>query len=585
MPFASSNPANKSIDKKLKEAVNQHDIELVKNLVEEGANPFVKNKDGKTAKMIAAEIESSTFGNSLDETPIYDYLNEAELKRSQERKYFFQLAKTNKWHEIEELVTKKPYLIYEQDNNGDTALHIAVKFNQEHSAESLLKYKANLNIKNKEGLTPAQVFPKNISAYLKSLIELNSAAHMIQKNIKNIRERKKAKITGRQEINELIIQSIDEDKNTYLHKAVIENDKDKILSLIKFSTRIDAVNINGYTALSLAVKLGNLEITRLLIANGANINTVDNNGNTLLHIAAINGHLELISELLNKGLIIDDKNHIGDTPLEAATRIKGNLEIVKALIEDKPILYKEYPNLNKIYNLAYQAEASLATKIGLVSAPMCKYIKQIKNETNNFIQLVAENKIEKIKEKIILKPYLIISNDKNNNTALHIAASKNYLEISEILVKYGIDIEAKNINYKTALDVAIESDRSWAGYFTNHTYNAATIMVNTSTYPLRNIANKVAERVNKIISSTNKSDLAKVDFTKNSYISTKETQSYLQSLTNQITAKSEIEGSKRLKNAQKEATIPSQDLKKLKANSSATNVNLANKQKNNKLSK
>ncbi len=449
MPFASSNPANKSIDKKLKETVNQHEIYLVKNLVEEVANPFIKNKDGKIAKMIAAEIESSTFGNGSDE---------AKLKISQEKKYFFQLAKTNKWHEIEELVTKKPYLIYEQDNNGDTAL-------------------------------------------------------------------------------------------------------------------------------SLAVKLGNLEITRLLIANGANINTVDNNGNTLVHIAAINAHLELISELLNKGLIIDDKNHIGDTPLESATRIKENLKTVKALIEDKPSLYKEYPNLNKIYNLAYQAETSLATKIGLASSPMCKYIKQIKNETNNFIQLVTENKIEQIKEKIILKPYLIISNDKNNNTALHIAASKNYLEISEILVKYGIDIEAKNINYKTALDVAIESDRSWAGYFTNNAYNASTIMVNTSTYPVRNIANKVAERVNKIIGSTNKSDLAKIDFTKNSYISTKETRSYLQSLTNHITAKSEIEGNKRLKNAQKEATIPSQDLKKLKTNSSATNLNLTNKQKDNKLSK
>lgn len=51
-------------------------------------------------------------------------------------------------------------------------------------------------------------------------------------------------------------------------------------------------------------------------------------------------------------------------------------------------------------------------------------------------------------------PSLLFEEDFEGNSLLHIAASHGVLRIAEILVKRGVDVNAKNDDGETALDVA-----------------------------------------------------------------------------------------------------------------------------------
>ena len=69
------------------------------------------------------------------------------------------------------------------------------------------------------------------------------------------------------------------------------------------------------TPLHLAVLNGNAEITKVLLAFGAQSSVKDSSGNTALHLAVLHGNLECVKAILNtsntKSLPLDDFNDEG----------------------------------------------------------------------------------------------------------------------------------------------------------------------------------------------------------------------------------------------------------------------------------
>ena len=59
--------------------------------------------------------------------------------------------------------------------------------------------------------------------------------------------------------------------------------------LIEAGADVNAVNMNGYTALTAAITVGNMDCIEALVNTGADVNTVDVNGNTALIVAAGSG--------------------------------------------------------------------------------------------------------------------------------------------------------------------------------------------------------------------------------------------------------------------------------------------------------
>jgi hypothetical protein len=114
-----------------------------------------------------------------------------------------------------------------QNQNGNTALHLAVYNNNEETAKSLIEFGADVNAQNQNG-------------------------------------------------------------NTALHLAVYNNNKETAKSLIEFGADVNAQNQNGDTALHLAVYNNNEETAKALISDKANTSIENKFGQNPLNYALAN---------------------------------------------------------------------------------------------------------------------------------------------------------------------------------------------------------------------------------------------------------------------------------------------------------
>ena len=67
---------------------------------------------------------------------------------------------------------------------------------------------------------------------------------------------------------------------------------------------------DDWTALMIALKNGDTQKVKNLLANGADVNAKRDNGVTALYIAAHDGHTEIVKELLSKGAEVNAKKEL-----------------------------------------------------------------------------------------------------------------------------------------------------------------------------------------------------------------------------------------------------------------------------------
>ncbi|XP_037513732.1 ankyrin repeat domain-containing protein 13D [Rhipicephalus sanguineus] len=110
-----------------------------------------------------------------------------------------------------------------------------------------------------------------------------------------------------------------------LHWLAWHNDYEALKALLEKSTEnIEQRDCRGRTALMLAVTLGHLEVSKILLNHGANVNVENNDGYTVVHEAVSTGDPELLAEVLTQrdlqrystsvGGIPDLLKRIRDTP-------------------------------------------------------------------------------------------------------------------------------------------------------------------------------------------------------------------------------------------------------------------------------
>ena len=159
--------------------------------------------------------------------------------------------------------------IDERDEKGETAMHIAARYGRLSMLRLLLKYRPNLYIENKKGYTPLGIaISRN---YIKS-IEL---------------------IIGVQKSQEYQLDMLP------IHKAVVENRINDLLTLVRDGFDVDAANSKGITPLHLAAKLGNAPMVEMLIKSGADVFKSDNEGRDALYYARY-GNDSLVKALITR---------------------------------------------------------------------------------------------------------------------------------------------------------------------------------------------------------------------------------------------------------------------------------------------
>ncbi|XP_052792438.1 NF-kappa-B inhibitor cactus-like [Mya arenaria] len=100
-------------------------------------------------------------------------------------------------------------------------------------------------------------------------------------------------------VNDIYAQ--DDDGDTRLHVAVLDQDADLISLLIRSSPHLSWISQQNFlfqSPLHLAVITSHIGAARMLVCAGASWTVHDVNGNTPLHIACRDGHLEMAKTLL-----------------------------------------------------------------------------------------------------------------------------------------------------------------------------------------------------------------------------------------------------------------------------------------------
>ncbi|EAY03167.1 hypothetical protein TVAG_345410 [Trichomonas vaginalis G3] len=114
------------------------------------------------------------------------------------------------------------------------------------------------------------------------------------------------------------INEKDENGETALHNATIENNEETVEFLITHGANINEKNENEETALHYAATNNCTQIAEFLILHGANINEKDKKGKTALHNASIWNCKETADLLILLGANIDEKDDNDQTDLHYA---------------------------------------------------------------------------------------------------------------------------------------------------------------------------------------------------------------------------------------------------------------------------
>nr|XP_057910126.1 B-cell lymphoma 3 protein [Doryrhamphus excisus] len=108
-----------------------------------------------------------------------------------------------------------------------------------------------------------------------------------------------------------------------LHLAVIRNHTDLSTMLLGAGADINTMDIkSGQSPLMLAVESNNAEMVHFLIESGCDVNRPSYSGNTALHSACGRGQADMVRLLLKNGADSGVKNYHNDTPLMVAKNKK-----------------------------------------------------------------------------------------------------------------------------------------------------------------------------------------------------------------------------------------------------------------------
>ncbi|XP_069057545.1 B-cell lymphoma 3 protein isoform X1 [Pleurodeles waltl] len=226
-------------------------------------------------------------------------------------------------------------LASKQDEDGDTALHIAVAQGNFPAIQRLvhlfLQGQKNLDTFNNLRQTPLHLAVITKQPEVAQLLVRHRASPMALDRNGQTSIHLACEHGSLQCLQALISQSqeaLDLETRNYegftpLHVAVETSDSDLVLFLLHQGADIDAVDIkSGRSPLTHAVDNNSMDMVSLLIRNGANVNSQTYSGNTALHSASGRGLLDIVRVLVKNGADSSIKNYHNDTSLMVASNKK-----------------------------------------------------------------------------------------------------------------------------------------------------------------------------------------------------------------------------------------------------------------------
>ncbi|KAJ7549701.1 hypothetical protein O6H91_07G063600 [Diphasiastrum complanatum] len=269
------------------------------------------------------------------------------------------LVSTGSMESVREVLEREVDVDSVDEQQGKTAMHVAIANRRPEMVQLLLEFGANKEIKNNNGQTALQeavLLQDSLSAELL----LAKGADTEAKNPAGCTALHSAVTEGNLNIVFILlnygadVNAILEDGRTPLHLAAANGDKDCVRLLMDRDAKLDARGrADGSTALHKAAARGDVALVKLLLSRGAEKKALTCDGKTPYDLAAEAGHrslydmlklgdelrfgsrqgdLKMVRQCVNQGASVDGQDQYGWSALHYAA-FKGHTDIVKYLIE------------------------------------------------------------------------------------------------------------------------------------------------------------------------------------------------------------------------------------------------------------
>ncbi|XP_058463214.1 uncharacterized protein LOC131437711 [Malaya genurostris] len=431
----------------LQDAAMYGQIECVKQLLENGANPNYVDLQGTTSltraftgchrKMVELLLD---YGVDLENSRTYRSLDS-------DGQTLLHHAVRNNSNLIEILIDRIGITVNSVDKNGRTPLHYAARAGLNAVVEILLKHNADPDILDNRQETP--LISAIVGGYCKTaeLISLKTTNYV---NLNNYRS--------------------PDSQIPLLHIAFHKGFFNLIIQLLSKSVLdLGALDVEGRTVLHYAVADGITHIIEQFFSYSQLFFTADNNGITPLGVCFVRSNTEIF-ELILDGI----RKDLNELDL---------IEILKCIVQFKSCksmrFYcnwllnnhrkfvegnQEILNLvEELYQNTLIKTAIMENSIGLLQFILvCAVDKSVFREDKipmSYLHVAAMQNFDRVAEMLILQANLPVDTlSETHQTPLAMAAIMKNMETAKVLLARGANVNHRDLSKRTPLLSALEND-------------------------------------------------------------------------------------------------------------------------------
>jgi len=447
-------------------AIYYGNLSLVKLLINNGASSNIKNNKNSTI------INYIPIDNNKD---ILEYLKSINnsIKMGKKSDDIIEAIENNDINMIDQLIKEEGISIVNCKGitRREYPLIIAFNINNYKTFKCLYDYGANLNIKNKDGISLLSLAIKKdryeimniFNSFLKKDVNEDYRINIIEKDANGSCP---------------LIESINQNYSGNVHLLIQYGIKNKYD--MKF-----VIDSEGNTPLTLSYSRGFNEIFDYLLKNIKyfNINQKDSNGNTILFYALRKNDIETIKILENNG-----------------AKIMSNME---SLVKDPQLIHELIENgnnifLNNIFNKFNYDKEIICTILNLYKDKKPMSNEEIIELITKLIKIQIEEKMYNTAVKCNIASITILLKNENSTTNEIRNRIEKYNILSTAIKKQNIEL-IKKILYYIPFNKYPKHEEIITEIICNNTnISVVKILINSFVYELTNIkGEKLKEKFNE----------------------------------------------------------------------------------------
>lgn len=429
-----------------------NEADLITFLMIKGADPEITNNNGDTPLLVAVKNDNLESAKTLITLKANIFAKDEDLNTP----LSIALEKDSLWYDV--MINEQTGKL--RDINGESIVHYFVRCDDEKSISYCIRNGLDLSVKNNDGVSPVAL----CFAHAENPAKIRIAAALLQAGATPVRGDFAYFEDAVRTHNTMLRFS---DGQTPLHLASISGHSGIVTYIINEKTSVrltdilQAQDISGASPLHEAVRYGQVEIAKLLLAAGAKVDALDAVGKSpFLLIIPKDKQKDMYGALLRFNANVQEKDMFGDTVLHVATLAGVGTDVLQLLVSNGAPVNER--NKQGVTPLSLAIEKNNMQHVKFYAQKGADINAEDMQGNTPLTRALEASSIDML--KTLVTSSNVLSKDSAGNTPLHIAIIKDSpFEYVKYLVESGADVNARNKDGDSVLFITVKKNKKDVG--------------------------------------------------------------------------------------------------------------------------